>query len=64
MSYYQGSFRIDLKDTRPGGIDIVTDAIELRRTSAPAPSGVNFPITIYSRKRRRRTAQVHHGCGW
>lgn len=26
MSYFQGSFRIDLKDTRPGGIDIVTDA--------------------------------------
>jgi myo-inositol-1(or 4)-monophosphatase len=26
MSYYQGNFRIDLKDTRPGGIDIVTDA--------------------------------------
>lgn len=26
MSYFQGSFRIDLKDKRPGGIDIVTDA--------------------------------------
>ena len=26
MSYFHGSFRIDLKDTRPGGIDIVTDA--------------------------------------
>jgi myo-inositol-1(or 4)-monophosphatase len=26
MSYFQGTFRIDLKDTRPGGIDIVTDA--------------------------------------
>ncbi len=26
MSYYQGKFQIDLKDSRPGGIDIVTDA--------------------------------------
>ena len=26
MSYFHGSFKIDLKDTRPGGIDIVTDA--------------------------------------
>ncbi len=26
MSYYEGKFQIDLKDSRPGGIDIVTDA--------------------------------------
>jgi myo-inositol-1(or 4)-monophosphatase len=26
MSYFRGNFQIDMKDTRPGGIDIVTDA--------------------------------------
>jgi len=26
LSFFRGSFRVDLKDTRPGGIDIVTEA--------------------------------------